>query len=537
MIGTLNRRTFLKGLGGAVVAAPFLSSVAERTAHSQSRPAPAKRLIAMFTHYGCVTSRFFPTKSHGPLSAEDLRPTTLRHLAPFVEKLLLPRGIRGMNEWTASAKRGQGNDPHLQVVGSFFTCQPVTPNSDDSFGFPNPRFVPKPIGPSLDHVIAQQLSPSGVPLLLNVGGGTDRPQSAISYSAPETLYPGISAAQALSALTGLFADAAPMSPDTYRAVRGKSIIDLVRDDLDTLQRADMSRADALKLEAWKELIDTTTKVVASSCGAGLAAELGVTQENVAKVRVGLNMDPLTTVITDTMDAADLYSSIAVLATACNANPVIFLKYPANVLFRGLGVTIESHSLSHRIGDASMQGKCLNGVLDMLLTIDDYHARKFARLLELLDSVGELDASAVVWFQEMSDGAAHNLNNLPIVQAGSAGGYFKTGWAVNVEDGTSDLTPGHSEAFCAEPTDEPITLIDQTTGTEPTKANAPINKYFVTLMNALGVKAGEDGFPAVDGAQEVTKFGRYDKTEDFYGGTRNPPIIHSPGEFTALRASS
>ena len=38
----------------------------------------------------------------------------------------------------------------------------------------------------------------------------------------------------------------------------------------------------------------------------------------------------------------------------------------------------------------------------------------------------LDNSAAVWFNEMSDGNAHNMNNVPILQAGSAGGYFKTG---------------------------------------------------------------------------------------------------------------
>ena len=45
----------------------------------------------------------------------------------------------------------------------------------------------------------------------------------------------------------------------------------------------------------------------------------------------------------------------------------------------------------------------------------------------------LDNSATVWFQEMSDGDSHNLNNLPILQAGSCGGYFKTGQAVCVEN--------------------------------------------------------------------------------------------------------
>ncbi|XXT22043.1 hypothetical protein WME94_10830 [Sorangium sp. So ce429] len=148
-------------------------------------------------------------------------------------------------------------------------------------------------------------------------------------------------------LTGLFTDPLP-SPDTYHAIRGKSIIDLVRHDFDTLARLDMSQADRNKLEAWKAILDIA---------------------------------------------------------------------------------------------------CVDG-------------------------------------------------------------------APNEVDGTT-----------------------QATGTDPSLANAPINKYFCNLMNALGVKAGSDGFAAPGGSEPVTHFGMYDRTEDFIGGGLNPPTIHDPGEFAALKASS
>jgi hypothetical protein len=536
----MNRRILLRGLGGAVVAAPFLSSLAGRGAKAQA-PASPKRLIGMFTHYGCITNRFFPTKSHGRLSAADLESTTLKHLAPFVDKLLMPRGIRAMNEWTSKMLRGQGNEPHFQV-GSYFTCQPLKPNSNDPFDFPQSAlFAPKAVGPSLDHVIAQAIAPSGVPLLLRVGSGTDSSRSAISYSAAETLFPGFSATQALSYLTGLFTDGAPVSPDSYHAARGKSIIDLVRDDLDTLERFDMSQSDKRKLGAWKELLNQTVNG-AVQCGQDVASTLGATKANVDGAAPALGADALTIKIRNTtLDGADLYSSLAVLAAVCQATPVIFLKYPANYIFKGLNVTMESHSLSHRLDNAGFTGTCLPGALDMLLTIDDFYARKYARLVELLDGIDEgdgkvLDNTAAVWFQEMSDGLAHNLNNLPIVHAGSAGGYFKTGWAVNVESGSADMPKGNSEGACTDPTSNMVNGLTQSTGTDATIANAPINKYFCNLMNALGVKAGADGFAAKNGTAEVTRFGMYDKTEDFIGGGTNPPMIHDPGEFDALKAN-
>jgi hypothetical protein len=140
----------------------------------------------------------------------------------------------------------------------------------------------------------------------------------------------------------------------------------------------------------------------------------------------------------------------------------------------------------------------------------------------------------VWFQEYSDGAAYNLNNLPIIQAGSCGGYFKTGQAVNVEDGSSDLTRGNSTTSC--PDGERTTDL-KGPGTPVDIANAPINKYYCNLMNALGVKAGSDGFPLVGGTEPVTHYGMYDDTHDFASGGENPPLINDPGEFEALLAGS
>src|SRR6188472_968487 len=163
----MQRRTFLRGLGGVAIAAPFLSSVYERQAKGQTVAKP-KQFIGMFTHYGCVTTKFFPAKAHGALTAADLTATNLGALAPFTSKILIPRGIRAMNEWTqnnrgsgaSAAGRGQANDPHLNVAGSYFTLQPVTPSGTDPFSFDNAyKFNAVPIGPSLDHVMAAQLSP------------------------------------------------------------------------------------------------------------------------------------------------------------------------------------------------------------------------------------------------------------------------------------------------------------------------------------------------------------------------------------------
>jgi len=538
MTNPMQRRIFLKGLGGACVAAPFLGSLGSRGARAQAAK-PPQRLIAMFTHYGCLTTKFFPQSSHGPLTAADLETTTLKPLSPYVDKLLLPRGIRGMNEWTADLVRGQGNDPHTQVAGSFFTLQPVTPNSDDPFSFDAAtKANAKPIGPSLDHVIASQLAPDGIPLVMRVGNYNVKTSSWLSYSASETQFPGLGdPTQIYSSLTGLFESGSPMSPDSYQAIKKKSIVDLIKDDLDTLTRFDMSEADQQKLAAWKDALDQTGTVIASAqCNEELGMKLGT---GVGAAPKG-GTDVVASKVTDSLDGADVYANLAVLAAVCNANPVILLKFPSNYVYSGLGIELESHSASHRLNNANMSGACVDGVMGMLTKIQDFYAAKFAYLVGQLASFNEgdgklLDNTATVWFQEMSDGNAHNLNNLPIIQAGSAGGYFKTGQSVNVEDASPTLSRGNSEAQCQKDGDQ-VNGASQETGTPSTSAKAPINKYFCSLMNALGVMAGTDGFPLKGGTAPVTHFGRYDRTEDFVHGDKNPAKISDPGEFTALKAN-
>ena len=548
MTNHLNRRILLKGMGGAVVAAPFLSSLLPRAVRAQEAKKTQVRTIVMFTHYGCITNKWFPAKLDGDLTADDLTPTNLAALAPFAKKLLMPRGMRTMNEWTANNKgagkgRGQGNDSHTQIAGSVFTCQPVTPNSNDPFSFTAAtKFNAMPVGPSLDHVMAKQLSPSGSPLFMNVNGQSkESAQSAISYSASETIFTALTATQAYSSLTKLFQTGMPMNADTYAIKKGAVIADIVKGDLQRLMSKDMSKADKDKLAAWLELANDVTKVIASAeCTSTLAMSLGASNKLATS-----GMDNLTRKVSDTMDNADLYSAIAALTAACDANPVIFLKYPNNFTFSGLGINADSHNQSHRLSNANMSGPCVADAVANLQKIDAYYATKFANLVKMLDSVPEgsgtvLDNSTAVWINEMSDGNAHNLNNTPVIQAGSGGGYFKTGKIINLDaasGGSATDFLGRSLSQCVDGTGM-SDGISQGTGTKPELGNQPINKYFCNIMNAAGMKADAMGFPAKDGpASEVTHFGYSDKTEDFSGGAGavSGATIHNPGAYAELKA--
>lgn len=530
----MHRRIFLKGVAGACLAAPFLSSVHEKWAKAQNVPAtPPKRSVIFYTHNGCLTTRWFPTKEDGALTADDLTGTYLEPLAPYVSKLLLPRGFRSMNSYAV----GQSIDPHDQACGSKLTCAYISTESN--------RYA---TAQSLDHTIAQQINPGDkTPLVLSVGAPSTLIKEVISFSGPNTAFPSnvnpASVYKLLSGVvmpggstTGTGTTGGTTTAADYQVARGKSAIDLVTDDLNTYKRLNMSASDQQRIDAWLSLLRETETgmmdpAMQAACNSATQTTLGITDDAVTaasptgSITAGNVLGPKGTpdgdanLATSFTKGGDMMMNLMALAMTCDVNRSFVFLYPGYVIYKwdGLMMTKEHHGLSHRTGDFTVGGNCYAGVLDMIAQIDTWLAGKFTRLVQTFDSMPEgdgtlLDNTATMWLPELSDGAAHNLNNLPILIAGSCGGYLKTGAAVNVEGKT--IGKGNSESSCQN---------GGTIGnTGSSGGNVPINKLYVTLMNAVGCKASDGG--------PVTTFGVFDGNKDTDG-------IKNPGEVTTLKASS
>jgi hypothetical protein len=259
------------------------------------------------------------------------------------------------------------------------------------------------------------------------------------------------------------------------------------------------------------LRQTEVKVVTAACNAESASALGITD---ASVKAAGGFDTTTA----WTKGGDLMLSLIALTMMCDYNRVIVMQWPGFVTFKwdGMDHQYDHHGLSHRNGSVAVGGTCAPGVIDSINQIDNWYAGKYTKLVSLIDSIKEgdktmLDNSAVMWLPELADGNAHNNNNLPIVIAGSAGGYFKQGQSINLD--TKTLGTGNSEASCTATSDS----VGFNTGSN--SGNVPLNKLHVTLLNAIGAK---------DNGQPFTKFGTMD-TSDVAKGITNP------GELTALKA--
>ena len=224
-------------------------------------------------------------------------------------------------------------------------------------------------------------------------------------------------------------------------------------------------------------------------------------------------------------------NLIALTMMCDANRMIVLQWPGFVTFSNIPTTMpdgttvmmmhtsDHHGLSHRNGSVAVGGTCAANVIDNIAQIDSFYAGKYSKLVHLINGIQEgggsmLDNSMVMWLPELADGNAHNNNNLPIVIAGSGGGYLKQGQSINVD--TKTLGTGNSEASCANGN----TSVSFNTGSNT--GNVPLNKLYVTLINAMGKN--------VSGFTPATTFGLTD-----YSDANGAAGIKNPGELTTLKA--
>jgi hypothetical protein len=495
----MKRRRFLTGVAGAALAVPFLSSL-QRVARGQAAETP-RRLVIFYTQNGCLTNRWFPSVENGAITADTLTGKTLAGLAPYASKLLFPRGLAMFPKGTINGYF----DPHDQGMGSKLTAAPIDPAGSH---WATSR--------SLDHVAAELVNPgTKTPLVLSVGSSFANVKGILSYSAANTPYsPEVNPANVYKTLSGAFiTSGAPTTATDYKVLQGNSVMDLVKGDLDAFKRLNMSAADKKKVDDWQALLrQTEVKIVSAACNAANATALGITD---ATVKAAGGRDTATAFT----KGGDMMINLIALTMMCDTNRVIILQWPGFVTFTwdGMAHTSDHHGLSHRNGSVAVGGTCAAGVLDNIAQIDNWYAGRYAKLVGLIDGIKEgdrtmLDNSAVMWLPELADGNAHNNNNLPIVIAGSAGGYLKQGVSVDLD--TKTLATGNSEASCA----NGATSVGFNTGSNT--GNVPLNKLHVTLLNAIG--------SAKAGWQPVTTFGTMD-TSDVAKGITNP------GELTAIKA--
>ena len=406
----LDRRDFIRLLGaagaaGAAASAGLTLPFIHRAWANPSR-AP-KRLVIFWSPNGTVPKNFFPTAG-----AQDLADTEiLRPLLPHQDDLLVTRTVY---QGTGDHKTGTpfSTTGYVNVIGA---------NLQD----PDPNKRPHI---SIDQEIAQALgSSTRLPSLTICGQSKNERQGFISANADGTRNPPIrEPANAYELAFGPYkgdgSQPAPGGPGPDAAAVAdvrRGIYDTVLSGIDGLQ-AKLPPPEKAKLQHHK---DALTR---------MRAQIQDDPEDPPEFVCDAENPLAPSVRFDYSQRLDKHCELIADVFACDITRVVsFMTAPAggdntNFGFMGIGGDIHQ-SIAH----GCSPGWDMLNANDLRMTqVHRFYAQKLAYLISLLKAIPEgegtvFDNTAIFWLNECSVGN-HGHRNIPIVIAGSMGGFFKNG---------------------------------------------------------------------------------------------------------------
>jgi len=416
MMKRSDRRTFLRGIGGATLALPWMESLGFA---AEAQPV-AQRLAFFYVPIGVVRRGFFPGEKNAAvpkfssnqieIPREDELPPgrhplvltpTLQPLAPVRDKVTLVTGLDRTFQ--------QGTDVHAQCASCFLSSAPPFTVRQSAW----------PLDRTFDHVVADKIGQKTPfrTLEFSCNSHRDNKESLhfdnISWYGTGHVAPSIRDPR--KAYRRLFG--------TQEAEQYRDITDLVLADARGLSQQ-LGSSDRQKFAEYFESIRTIEQQM----------------EKLEQMKAELNrvrFEEPTEAHLPRGEYIRLMGDLMVVALQSGlTNVATFMVGPERwdtpFLYESLFDKPRSHHQMSHNQKTSM---------DDLLKIDRFHMEQFAYLVAKMDQITESDGSSLLdntlftYGSGLGDGATHQYNDLPIIVAGSGGGRLKTGYRQNVADGT------------------------------------------------------------------------------------------------------
>ena len=412
------RRKFLRGIGGAALALPWLDSLAAIGAPVAT---PPLRMAHFYVPIGVVRRGFFPGEAndvipkgnlgnvmkslgkqnphHSVQPLDELTPT-LQPLEEYKQHVNL---ITGMDRTFQ-----QGTDVHAQCASCYLSS--AKPYTIQGTAWPLDR--------TLDHIVADHVGQSTPfrTLEFSCNSHKDNKESIyfdnISWYGTGHLAPSIRDPRKM--YRRLFS--------TKEAQAYQDVTSLVLEDARSMTK-DLGRADRDKFNEYFEAIRA----------------IEIQMARLEKMRAELSkvdFDEPTEAYMPRGDYIRLMGDLMVTALQTGlTNVATFMVGPERwdtpYMFDGLFDKPRSHhGMSHN------QTK----MIDDLLRVDKFHMQCFAYLVGKMQDITEADGTSMLdntlftYGSGLGDGSTHQYNDLPIIMAGG-GNRVKTGQHINMREGT------------------------------------------------------------------------------------------------------
>ena len=399
----LSRRTLLRGLGVALPL-PWLEAMgplAARAAASPSRSGPPNRMAFLYAPNGQHMPDWTP---RGEGRDFELSPI-MEPLARLKPKLTVLSGLAA----DKARPHGDGGGDHARAMAAFLTG--AHPKKTDGTSIRN--------GTSVDQIAAAMVGGETRLPSLEIGadkgamaGDCDSGYSCVYSSTMSWRSPTQPVPKEVNpkvVFDRLFGDGDPAA--AARAARRSSILDFVREETHGLERR-LAAGDRRKLDEYFTAVRDIEQRIERAAALppveppGMAPPAGIPGDYGEHIRL----------LCDLLVLA-FQADVTRVATFVLANEGSNKPYPF------IGVPEGHHDLSHHGGNPEKQAK--------IRTINLFHARNVAHLLERLDAIPEedgtlLDHSTIVYGSGIHDGNKHNHDDLPILLAGGGCGTVTTG---------------------------------------------------------------------------------------------------------------
>ncbi|MBL8815214.1 MAG: DUF1552 domain-containing protein [Planctomyces sp.] len=419
-----SRRKFLKA-NGAMMALPFLPSLALGNQRTSIAAKPDKKLVIMYIPNGIVRRCFFPGEENAELpgfiggfdadkSKEQRRiasqpgivplelTSTMQPLAEYTNDITLITGLE------RSYKNGQ--DVHAQGASCYLTS--LSPEQAAAKGVQHPN------GRTLDQIIGDAVGRSTIfnTLEISCNGFTAGKEPIefdnISWYGPDTIAPSIRDPQKL--YDRLFLR------DSYRN-HVADVTDLVLADSRTLSKK-LGRDDRETMDHFMEMI----------------RDIEIRIEKMSKLLASVDVKIPKNEVLPRGDYIRLQTDLMLLAFQMGiTNICTFMigpeRWDATLMYEGVfDQPVQHHNMTH-----NQQG---DGYKDVQ-KIDLFHMQQYAYLIRRMKEITEtdgstmLDNSLIAYGAGLGDGATHQYYDLPMIVAGKAQGQIRQGRHIKLKSGT------------------------------------------------------------------------------------------------------
>ncbi len=414
---SMSRRRFLRGTG-ACLALPALESLvglgssvraASSTMGTTATGAPLRSAFVYFPN-GAIQQTWWPKEGVSPTDFELRR--TMVPLANVKNKVQVLSGFDHIN--ATAGPDGAGD--HARASGTFLTGVRVKKTAGSSIH----------AGISIDQVAANQIGHlTRFPSLelscdpVRRSGNCDSGYSCayqynLAWRSPTTPVPPEPNPRLLfERLFGSGSHGERKASLLRRQDQQRSILDFVREDARLLQR-ELANRDRHKLD---EYLESVREIEGRIGQAEKLAEKTPDPEAPTPLGIPSSFE----------DYIQLQYDLMVLAFQTDSTRIatfLLAGEGSNRAFPEIGISEGHHSLTHHQGRQDM--------IDKVAEIDLFYVKQFARFLEKLDAIKDvdgrtlLDNSMIVYGSGNSDGNRHTHSNLPLILAGGGGGGLTPG---------------------------------------------------------------------------------------------------------------